>query len=59
MPTQPNSQPIISQTEDAHTRLDVRLKDETVWLSQKLKSDQRDLDALVNLISDYNTGCKR
>jgi len=31
-----NSQLIIYQTEDGKTKLDVRLEDETVWLTQKL-----------------------
>jgi hypothetical protein len=36
MPNQPTSQLIIYQTKDGQTRLEVRLEDETVWLSQKL-----------------------
>lgn len=35
----PSSQLLIYQTEDGHTRLEVRLEDETVWLSQKLMAD--------------------
>ena len=31
-----NSQLIIYQTEDGRTKLDVRLENETVWLTQKL-----------------------
>jgi hypothetical protein len=31
-----NSQIIIYQTENGQTKLDVRLENETVWLSQKL-----------------------
>lgn len=30
------SEILIYQTEDGRTRIDVRLEDETVWLSQKL-----------------------
>lgn len=36
MTSQPSSQFIIYQTENGQTRLEVRLEDETVWLSQKL-----------------------
>lgn len=45
MPNTPNSQLIIYQTEDGHTRLEVRLEDESVWLSQKLMAElfQRDV----------------
>lgn len=35
----PNSQLIIYQSEGGQTRLDVRLEDETVWLSQKLMAE--------------------
>ncbi len=44
-PTQPNSQLIIYQTEDGDARLEVRLEDDTVWLSQKLMAElfQRDV----------------
>ncbi|MBX3043883.1 MAG: virulence RhuM family protein [Candidatus Kapabacteria bacterium] len=34
-----NSQIIIYQTEDGITKLDVRLEDETVWLTQKMMSE--------------------
>ncbi len=34
-----NSQIIIYQTESGQTRIDVRLQDETVWLTQKLMSE--------------------
>jgi len=34
-----NSQIILYQTEDGQTRLEVRLEDETVWLSQKMMVD--------------------
>ncbi len=30
---------LIYQTEDGHTRIDVRLQDETVWLSQKMMAE--------------------
>ncbi len=36
MPNPPNSQSLLYQTKDGQTRLEVRLEDETVWLSQKL-----------------------
>ena len=34
-----NSELILYQTEDGKTRLEVRLQDETVWLTQKMMSD--------------------
>jgi hypothetical protein len=34
-----NSQLIIYQTEDGKIKIDVRFKDETVWLSQKLMAE--------------------
>jgi hypothetical protein len=36
---QPRSELLIYQTEDGKTRLQVRLEDETVWLTQKLMAD--------------------
>ena len=36
---QTQSEILIYQTEDGRTRIDVRLEDETVWLSQKLMAD--------------------
>ncbi len=39
MPNQPTSQFLIYQTKDGQTRLEVRLEDETVWLSQKLMAE--------------------
>jgi len=36
---QNNTQILIYQTEDGKTRLDVRLEDETVWLSQKMLAE--------------------
>ena len=35
----PNSEFILYQTEDGRTRLEVRLQDETVWLTQKLMAE--------------------
>ena len=34
-----NSQIIIYQTEDGNTKLDVRLENDTVWLTQKLMAE--------------------
>lgn len=39
MTNHPNSQLIIYQTEDGQTRLEVRLEDDTVWLSQQLMAE--------------------
>ena len=39
MSNQPTSQLLIYQTQDGSTRLEVRLEDETVWLSQKLMAE--------------------
>ncbi len=39
MTDKPKSQIIIYQTEDGQTRLEVRMEDESVWLSQKLMAD--------------------
>ena len=36
LPAKPNSEILLYQTEDGQTRVEVRLQDETVWLSQKL-----------------------
>ena len=36
---QPQSDILIYQTEDGRTRIDVRLEDETVWLSQQLMAE--------------------
>ena len=35
----PSGEFILYQTEDGRTRIDVRMADETVWLSQKAMSD--------------------
>jgi len=39
VPNQPTSQLLIYQTKGGQTRLEVRLEDETVWLSQKLMAE--------------------
>ena len=39
LPVRPNSDILLFQTEDGQTRVEVRLQDETVWLSQKLMAD--------------------
>lgn len=39
MTSEPNSQLIFYQTEDGHTKLDVRFQDESVWLTQKMMAD--------------------
>ncbi len=36
---QNNSELVLYQTEDGKTRVEVRLQDETVWLTQKMMSD--------------------
>jgi hypothetical protein len=36
---QPNGQIIIYQTESGKTKLDVRFKDDTVWLTQKMMAE--------------------
>ena len=46
-----NSQIIIYQTEEGNTRLEVRLDNETVWLSQKLMADLFQKD--VRTISEH------
>jgi len=38
-PARPDSDMLLYQTEDGKTRVEVRLQDETVWLSQKLMAD--------------------
>ena len=38
-----DSQIIIYQTEDGKTKLDVRLENETVWLSQKMMAELFDV----------------
>jgi hypothetical protein len=39
LPARPDSDILLYQTEDGKTRVEVRLQDETVWLSQKLMAD--------------------
>ncbi len=39
LPVKPDSDILLYQTEDGQTRVEVRLQDETVWLSQKLMAD--------------------
>ncbi|MFV9645830.1 MAG: hypothetical protein ACNYWU_08420 [Desulfobacterales bacterium] len=40
LPKEPNrSELLIYQTDDGKTRIDVRLENETVWLSQKLMAE--------------------
>ncbi len=44
----PNSNILLYQTEDGQTRVEVRLQDETVWLSQKLMADLFQKDVRTN-----------
>jgi len=56
---QPQSEILIYQTEDGQTRIDVRLEDETVWLSQKLLSElfQKDVRTINEHIKNiYDEG---
>jgi len=39
LPQKPNTQLLIYQTESGHTKIEVRLENETVWLTQKLMAD--------------------
>ena len=39
LPVKPDSDILLYQTEDGQTRVEVQLRDETVWLSQKLMAD--------------------
>jgi len=39
LPQKPNTQLLIYQTESGDTKIEVRLDDETVWLSQKLMAE--------------------
>jgi len=57
--TPSTSQLLIYQTEDGQTRLEVRLEDETVWLSQKLmaelfQKDVRTINEHIQNIFDEN-----
>ena len=42
---------LIYQTEDGQTRIDVRLEEKTVWLSQKMMAElfQKDVRTIMNL----------
>ena len=39
LPVKPDSDILLYQTEDGQTRVEVQLRDDTVWLSQKLMAD--------------------
>ena len=39
LPAKPDSEILLYQTEDGRVKIDVRLEDETIWLSQKLMAD--------------------
>ncbi|MDZ4289013.1 MAG: hypothetical protein U0984_13685 [Prosthecobacter sp.] len=47
----PQSEIILYQTEDGRTRVQVRLQDETVWLTQKLMAELFDKD--VRTINEH------
>ena len=51
LPAKPNSEILLYQTEDGQTRVEVRLQDETVWLSQKLMAELFQKD--VRTISEH------
>jgi len=57
-PARPDSDILLYQTEDGQTRVEVRLQDETVWLSQKLMADlfQKDVrtinEHIKNILAD-------
>jgi hypothetical protein len=56
---EPNSEIILYQTPDGHTKIDVRLEDETVWLNQKQLEDlfQTDRTSIVKHIKNiYESG---
>ena len=54
LPQKPNTQLLIYQTESGDTKIEVRLEDETVWLTQKLMADL--FQVAVNTINykDFN-----
>ncbi len=57
--TLPNSSLIFYQTEDGQTRIEVRLEDESVWLSQKLMAElfQKDIRTINEHIQNiYSEG---
>lgn len=51
LPAKPDSDILLYQTEDGQTRVEVRLQDETVWLSQKLMAELFQKD--VRTISEH------
>jgi len=64
LPTQPpRSELLIYQTEDGRTRIQVRLEDETVWLTQKLMAElfQKDVRTINEHIRNIfaEGGCRR
>ncbi len=54
LPVKPDSAILLYQTEDGQTRVEVRLRDETVWLSQKLMADlfQKDVRTINEHINN-------
>ena len=54
LPAKPDSGILLYQTEDGQTRVEVRLQDETVWLSQKLMADlfQKDIRTISEHIKN-------
>jgi hypothetical protein len=59
LPTPPDSELLIYQTEDGRTRIQVRLEDETVWLTQKLMAElfQKDVRTVNEHIGNiYDEG---
>jgi hypothetical protein len=57
--TPPDSELLIYQTEDGRTRIQVRLDDETVWLTQKLMAElfQKDVRTINEHIGNiYDEG---
>jgi hypothetical protein len=57
--TPPDSEFLIYQTEDGRTRIQVRLEDETVWLTQKLMAElfQKDVRTINEHIGNiYDEG---
>ena len=58
MNNHPDSQFIIYQTEDAQTRLEVRMDNETLWLTQKLMAElfQKYIRTINEI--DQNSGVK-
>ena len=52
----PNSKIILYQTEDGGTRVQVRLQDETVWLTQQQMADlfQRDKSVISKHITNLS-----